>query len=91
MRRSLYIGPVLLLLFSFFVVPAATAADKEEDQPKKKKKIGVWFPANDFYPGYIADPLRPQNLGHIDSASALAAVSAFVAGIPGGSPTKAGS
>ena len=61
MRRSLYIGPVLLLLFSFFVVPAATAADKEEDQPKKKKKIGVWFPANDFYPGYIADPLRPQN------------------------------
>ncbi|MCW8985849.1 MAG: DUF1207 domain-containing protein, partial [Thermoanaerobaculales bacterium] len=25
------------------------------------KKVGVWFPANDFYPRYIADPLRPQN------------------------------
>ena len=31
------------------------------DTDDKKKKVGVWFPANDFYPAYIADPLRPQN------------------------------
>ena len=61
MRRLLFIGSThLLLLFSILLTPAATAADKEENQ-SKKKKIGVWFPANDFYPGYIADPIRPQN------------------------------
>jgi len=62
MRRSLHIGFALLLLFSFFLVSVTTAAEKEEDTPdKKKKKVGVWFPAADFYPRYIADPLRPQN------------------------------
>jgi len=62
MRRSLYIGSAVLLLFSFLVVPVAPAADEEPEEPaKKKKKVGVWFPAADFYPRYIADPLRPQN------------------------------
>jgi hypothetical protein len=62
MWRSLYTGSAILLLFSFLLVPVATAADEEPEQPpKKKKKVGVWFPANDFYPAYIADPIRPQN------------------------------
>ena len=62
MRRSLYIGSAVLLLFSFLSVPVAIASEEEqEDAAKKKKKVGVWFPAADFYPRYIADPLRPQN------------------------------
>jgi hypothetical protein len=62
MRRSLYTGSAIFLLFSLLLAPVATAADEEpEEPPKKKKKVGVWFPGNDFYPAYIADPLRPQN------------------------------
>jgi hypothetical protein len=64
MRRWLSIGSALLVLCSFCLTPTAIAADTDaEEAPKKKKtkKVGVWFPPNDFYPGYIADPLRPQN------------------------------
>jgi len=62
MRRSLYIGSAVLLLFSFLSVQVAIASDEEQEATaEKKKKVGVWFPSNDFYPGYIADPLRPQN------------------------------
>ncbi len=62
MRRSLYIGSAVLLLFSFLSVQVAIASDQEQEATaKKKKKVGVWFPAADYYPRYIADPLRPQN------------------------------
>jgi hypothetical protein len=61
MWRSLFIGPTILLLFSFFL-PSANAAEEESiETTEKKKKVGVWFPAADFYPRYIADPVRPQN------------------------------
>jgi hypothetical protein len=44
------------------VAPAASAEDEDATtKPEKKKKVGVWFPASNFYPRYIADPLRPQN------------------------------
>ena len=35
-----------------------TVSKPENEKPKK---TGIWFPPNDFYPRYIADPLRPQN------------------------------
>ena len=62
MRRSLYIGSAVLLISFLFPVPLASAADEDPtDTPEKKKKVGVWFPPADFYPRYIADPIRPQN------------------------------
>jgi hypothetical protein len=63
MWRWFSIGSAILLLLSSFLAPAATAADEDSiDKPKKKKKVGMWFPPSDFYPRYVADPLRPQNV-----------------------------
>ena len=45
-------------LFSF---PPATAEDEKPEQDPTHKRTGTWFPPNDFYPRYFADPLRPQN------------------------------
>ena len=57
------IGSVVLLLLASLSVPQARASDDESpDETVKKKKVGVWFPSSDFYPRYIADPLRPQNV-----------------------------
>jgi hypothetical protein len=42
------------------VISPVLAADGEE-AADHDPKTGMWFPANDFYPRYIADPLRPQN------------------------------
>jgi hypothetical protein len=62
MRRWLFSWSAILLICSFLLAPVANAADEDEKKKtKKNKKVGVWFPANDFYPPYIADPLRPQN------------------------------
>ena len=62
MRRSLSFGSAALLISSLLLVPTAVAADEDStDTPEKKKKVRVWFPPADFYPRYIADPIRPQN------------------------------
>jgi len=62
MWRLLYFGSAVLLISSLFSVPLANAADNDStDNPEKKKKVRVWFPPADFYPRYIADPIRPQN------------------------------
>ena len=63
MRHSVSIRSTVLSPRSpFFVVggDCGRSGDRH-DADDKKKKVGVWFPANDFYPRYIADPLRPQN------------------------------
>jgi hypothetical protein len=39
----------------------ASAGDITPQPTEKPKKVGIWFPPNDFYPLYVADPLRPQN------------------------------
>jgi hypothetical protein len=62
MWRSSFIWSAVFLLLSFFSVPVVTASDEDAtNKPEKKKKAGMWFPPSDFYPRYIADPLRPQN------------------------------
>lgn len=62
MWRALFIRSTILLVLALVSVPLALAEDVDtDDTPKKKKKAKVWFPAADFYPRYIADPLRPQN------------------------------
>jgi hypothetical protein len=62
MRHSASTRSIVLLLVFLFSSSAAIAADQDKaDADDKKKKVGIWFPANDFYPLYIADPLRPQN------------------------------
>ena len=62
MPRLLSIGSTLLGIALLIVAKTAIASDPEPPEECKKRKIvGVWFPANDFYPRYIADPLRPQN------------------------------
>jgi len=40
--------------------PATAQEEKPEEDPLHKE-TGFWFPPNDFYPRYVADPLRPQN------------------------------
>jgi hypothetical protein len=62
MWRSLTIASAVFLISMLSFTSSATASDEEEiAKPAKKKKVGVWFPPSDFYPRYIADPLRPQN------------------------------
>jgi len=61
MWRSLLIGPTILLLFSLSVPSAGAEEEESIEASQKKKKTKLWFPAGDFYPRYIADPLRPQN------------------------------
>jgi len=55
--------PLLLavLLTILFVPVTQTHAADEEPPDALEKPRGMWFPPNDFYPRYIADPLRPQN------------------------------
>ena len=50
---------VLLALIAFG--HQARAADETESENVETKRASRWFPANDFYPRYYADPLRPQN------------------------------
>jgi len=62
MRLSVSIRSTVFLLVLLLVSSAAIAADPEtSDTGSKKKKVGVWFPPSDFYPRYIADPMRPQS------------------------------
>ncbi len=44
-----------------FSLPTGLADDEEPEQDPTQKRTGIWFPPNDFYPRYVADPLRPQN------------------------------
>lgn len=58
--RRLLRSSTTFLAFLLLLAPVQ-AEEKDGANKEKKKKIGIWFPANDFYPRYIADPLRPQN------------------------------
>lgn len=55
--RALLTGSLVMFLFS----STSSAGDVELPETSKPKKAGIWFPPNDFYPRYVADPLRPQN------------------------------
>ncbi len=62
MRRLVLSKSTLCGIALLILAPVVDATDREQhDENGKTKKVGVWFPANDFYPRYIADPLRPQN------------------------------
>jgi hypothetical protein len=62
MRHSAWTRSLFFLLVFLFLSSAAVAADQDKaDAGDKKKKVGVWFPPADFYPRYIADPVRPQS------------------------------
>jgi hypothetical protein len=62
MRRLVSIWSTIFFLVLLLLVPVVNAEDQDSnDSGDKKKKIKLWFPAADFYPRYIADPLRPQN------------------------------
>jgi hypothetical protein len=63
MSRSLLFALAVTLIIGLCFPPMAMAAEDDtgEATVKKKKKTKVWFPGGDFYPRYIADPLRPQN------------------------------
>jgi hypothetical protein len=56
--RLLFASLLLLLIAPTAVL---TADDEAPGAGEKLKTVGVLFPASDFYPRYIADPLRPQN------------------------------
>jgi len=46
---------------TLFSLPASIAQDEKPEEDPTHKRTGIWFPPNDFYPRYFADPLRPQN------------------------------
>jgi hypothetical protein len=60
----------ILILASMMTLVAPAAAANESPAAEPRRVI-VWAPAADFYPQYIADPLRPQSalkiLGMVDS------------------------
>lgn len=60
-RSSFIAAAILVVMLSIMATPASASDEAATDNPEKKKKVGVWFPSSDFYPRYIADPLRPQN------------------------------
>jgi hypothetical protein len=63
MRRLPIIWLTIILSAALFSTPPVFAGDDDQVDvaDEKKKKTHSWFPANDFYPRYIADSLRPQN------------------------------
>jgi hypothetical protein len=62
-RRTVLISSKIILLLIFVLLPVSgiQAADGTSSGGDSRKQVGVWFPPNDFYTPYIADPLRPQN------------------------------
>ena len=62
MRRLTAIPALVLVLFLTVGAHQVSATDDDADNTiaAESPKIG-WFPPGDFYPRYIADPLRPQN------------------------------
>lgn len=59
-RTALRFSFAAALLSASVLVDAQTPGEPPTDVPLGNAN-GQWFPANDFYPRYIADPLRPQN------------------------------
>ena len=57
--RTLRLGTVLIA--ALLAVSPSFAEETEGTVTQKKKKSRMWFPPSDFYPRYIADPLRSQN------------------------------
>jgi len=45
----------------FALVPVSTAAADEPPVPDTVHRVTKWMPPSNFYPQYIADPLRPQS------------------------------
>jgi hypothetical protein len=60
-RTRLIVLATVLLLGLCSALAALAGEDDAVDSTDKKKKSKLWFPAGNFYPRYIADPLRPQN------------------------------
>ena len=62
MWRCLHTVSAVFLLLVLSLVPTVVAADEvPTDNPEKKTTVGEWFPPSNFFPRYIADPIRPQN------------------------------
>lgn len=59
-RAALHVS-VSVLCIAALANPIFAAADDDHPDVSAAQRNGMWFPANDFYPRYIADPLRPQN------------------------------
>ncbi len=61
MWNTVFRASITTLLLLTALAQPAVAADDETTEDNQTKKTSRWFPANDFYPRYYADPLRPQN------------------------------
>jgi hypothetical protein len=62
MWRTRLIVLATVLCLGLCPAPPALAGDDDAGEvTDKKKKVKLWFPPGNFYPRYIADPLRPQN------------------------------
>jgi hypothetical protein len=62
MWRCFHTVSAVFLFLALSMVPTTVAADDDPtDTPEKKKTVGEWFPPSNFYPRYIADPIRSQN------------------------------
>ena len=53
---------VLSILCCLLAAVPIAGAQEEETAAPEPTVLGGWFPQSDFYPRYIADPLRPQNV-----------------------------
>jgi hypothetical protein len=58
---AVHLPALAAMLVLSLLYPGETAGETPEGPEAADRTVGVWFPAGDFYPRYIADPLRPQN------------------------------
>lgn len=60
MRRNIFSRYAIATLV-LGLVPFLAAAEDGLSVPDTARRVTVWMPASNFYPQYIADPLRPQS------------------------------
>lgn len=60
-RWTTHRGLAMCIVVAMLLMASNTGAADEESVGARPAALGGWFPPSDFYPRYIANPLRPQN------------------------------